>query len=79
MVCKELKNMSKSKEQLTEELIEHWMWIAQCVFVAEDKVQLSGWRKKLKDVKSKSPEEREKIARDYLRAIAVEIVTNSGE
>lgn len=64
----------------TEELIEHWMWLAQAVFHAEDKVQIrDGWREKLRGVKKKTAEEREQIAQEYLRAIATEIVMHADD
>jgi len=63
-----------------EELISRWIEIIPAVFVAEDHIQLSGnWKEKLKQAKLKkiSPEERKKIAEDYVRAIAEEIVSKS--
>ena len=62
-------NFMESKE----ELIERWMTIASAVFAAEDNI-LDVWFPKLKVAKKCTQEEKQKIADDYLRAIAEEIL-----
>lgn len=61
-----------------EEQIEHWMDIAAAVFRAEDEISKE-WFPKLRAAKKDMPsDERRQLADDYLRAIATEIIENSG-
>ena len=64
-------NKIKSKE----EIINRWCQIIPAVFLAENVVQeRDGWKDILKCVNEADAEEREKIANEYVRAIATEIV-----
>lgn len=59
-------------------MIEHWMDIANAVFRAEDEIS-DVWFPKLRAAKKDIPsDERRQLADNYLRAIATEIVENSG-
>lgn len=61
-----------------EEQIEHWMDIARAVFRAEDEIS-DEWFPRLRAAKKDMPgDERRQLAEDYLRAIATEIIENSG-
>lgn len=61
-----------------EQMIEHWMDIAAAVFRAEDEIS-DVWFPKLRAAKKDMPsDERRKLADDYLRAIATEILENGG-
>lgn len=60
-----------------EEQIIHWMDIARAVFMAEDEISKE-WFPKLRKAKDLPSDERRQLADDYLRAIATEIVENSG-
>ena len=60
-----------------EEQILHWMDIAAAVFRAEDEISKE-WFPKLRATKDAPKEERARIADEYLRAIASEIIENGG-
>lgn len=61
-----------------EEQIEHWMDIVAAVFKAEDEIS-DVWFPKLRAAKKDMPsDERRRLAEDYLRAIATEIIENGG-
>jgi len=62
--------------QSREELIDHWADIAATVFHAEDEIS-DEWFPKLRKAKELPGDERRKLAEDYLRAIAAEIVGHS--
>lgn len=55
----------------------HWMDIAAAVFKAEDEIS-KDWFPKLRATKDATKEERARIADEYLRAIATEIIDNGG-
>jgi hypothetical protein len=60
-----------------EEIIKHWMSIINCVFLAEHKI-VDSWKEALEGAKmnkSKAP----KVIKDYLYAIATEIVDSTPE
>ena len=59
-----------------QELIKHWMLIANTVFVAEDFIK-DEWQPKLKAAKNASAIVKEQIADVYLRAIATEILDHA--
>lgn len=59
-----------------EEIISHWMLIASTIFRAEDEIK-DVWFPKLRAAKTLPPDEKQKLADDYLRAIATEIITHS--
>jgi hypothetical protein len=59
-----------------QELIEHWMLLANTVFVAEDFIK-DEWQPKLKAAKNASSVVKEQIAEAYLRAIATEILDHA--
>ena len=60
-----------------EEMIVHWMDIVNAVFHAEDKLR-DEWNPKLKEALNMSPDERVELCDSYIRAIATEIIDNSG-
>ena len=60
-----------------ETMILHWMGIAAAVFRAEDEIS-DEWFPKLRATKDAPKEERARIADEYLRAIATEIIDNGG-
>lgn len=60
-----------------ETMILHWMDIAAAVFKAEDEIS-DEWFPKLRATKDATKEEKAKIADEYLRAIATEILDNGG-
>lgn len=59
-----------------EQQIEHWMGIAAMVFRAEDAIK-GEWFPRLQATKDLPQEEKSKIADDYLRALAAEIIEGS--
>jgi hypothetical protein len=59
-----------------EERIEHWMLLANTVFVAEQNISKE-WTPKLKAAKGKTDDEVQQIAEAYLRAIATEILEHT--
>lgn len=61
-----------------ERMIEHWALIAKTVFAAEDAIK-HDWLPKLRKAKDATPEERKKIADEYCRAIAKEILSHAEE
>lgn len=61
-----------------ETMILHWMDIAAAVFKAEDEIS-DEWFPKLRATKDATKEEKARIADEYLRAIATEIVCNYSE
>ena len=61
-----------------EELIEHWMWIIQCVFAAEDNIS-EKWFPELRRAKMLPPGEKKEMAEAYLRALAEEILLEAKE
>ena len=61
---------------MKEELINHWTLIARTVFAAEDAVSAE-WTPKLRAAKDLPKEERDKIADEYCRAIAIEILSHA--
>lgn len=61
-----------------ETMILHWMDIAAAVFKAEDEISKE-WFPKLRATKDATKEEKARIADEYLRAIATEILDNCGE
>lgn len=63
---------------MTEKLIDHWALIAKAVFVAEDAIYAE-WLPKLRAMKEAPKEERDKIADEYCRAIAKEILSHAEE
>lgn len=60
-----------------EQMILHWMDIAAAVFRAEDEISKE-WFPKLRKAKDMDSDWRRKLADEYLRAIATEIIENSG-
>ena len=63
---------------MTERMIEHWALIAKAVFAAEDAIYAE-WLPKLRAMKEAPKEERDKIADEYCRAIAKEILSRAEE
>lgn len=63
---------------MTEKMIEHWAFIAKAVLVAEDAIGAE-WFPKLRATKDAPKEERDKIADEYCRAIAKEILSHAEE
>lgn len=63
---------------MTERMIEHWALIAKTVLVAEDAIS-DEWFPKLRATKDAPKEERDKIADEYCRAIAKEILSHATE
>ena len=61
---------------MTGKMIEHWALIAKAVFAAED-VIYAEWFPKLRATKEAPKEERDKIADEYCRAIAREILSHA--
>jgi hypothetical protein len=61
-----------------QELIEHWMLLAQTVFAAEDNIS-DEWKPKLEASKNASAIVKEQMADAYLRAIATEIIEKGYE
>lgn len=64
--------------QEKQQLVEHWMLLAQTVFAAEDNIS-DEWKPKLEASKNASHIVKEQIANAYLRAIATEIVEKGYE
>lgn len=60
-----------------EQMINHWADIAAAVFKAEDEISKE-WFPKLRKAKDLPSDERRKLADNYLRAIATEIIENGG-
>lgn len=60
---------------MNEELISHWMDIASAIFYAEDKIK-DEWFPRLHEAKKLPPDEKPKLVDEYLRAIAIEILSN---
>lgn len=56
-----------------EEKIVHLMAVVEAVFRAEENISAE-WLPKLRAAKELPKEEREKVADDYLRAMAVELL-----
>jgi hypothetical protein len=63
---------------MNEELIEHWALMAHTIFAAEDAI-CKEWFPKLRATKDAPKEERERIAHEYCRAIAIEILSHATE
>ena len=63
---------------MTERMIEHWALIAKAVLVAEDAIGAE-WFPKLRATTEAPKEERDKIADEYCRAIAKEILSHAEE
>ena len=63
---------------MSEKDISHWMMIISAVFHAENAISKE-WIPKLKAAKELETEEKEKIADEYLRALAVEILSKEKE
>ena len=61
-----------------EELIRHWMDIISAVFYAEDALR-DEWAPRLKEALSMSPDERVELCDNYLRAIAIEILSKTNQ
>lgn len=61
-----------------EEAIERWQDVVQAVFCAEERIS-NEWYDKFKDTPSLPKEEQHKLAMDYCKAIAVEIVSNTSD
>lgn len=61
---------------MTERMIRHWALIANTVFAAEDAI-FAEWFPKLRAMKEAPKEERDKIADEYCRAIAKEILSHA--
>ena len=57
-----------------QQLIEHWMTLAETVFWAEEQVSPE-WTERLRAAKEQTSEERRKLSREYLEAIASKIVS----
>ena len=60
-----------------EQMIEHWCDIVRAVFRAEDAIP-EIWKERLREAKTAEPDLRDKICDGYVRAIATEIIENSG-
>ena len=58
---------------VSEEKIAHLMAVVEAVFRAEENISAE-WLPKLRAAKELPKEEREKVADDYLRAMAVELL-----
>lgn len=58
-----------------EECIGRWVTIINCVFKAEDAIR-GDWEQRLRDARSSDQSTKEKVANDYTRAIAEEILGN---
>lgn len=56
--------------------ISRWITIVSAVFCAEDKIK-DQWVERLAAAKNMPQDERTKVANEYLRAIATEIIDNS--
>lgn len=56
--------------------IEHWKLIIYTVFRAEDAIK-EKWLKQLEETKSADNETKEKVADEYVTAIAMEILEKS--
>ena len=61
-----------------QEAIERWKEIVSTVFWAEEKIAHE-WDKKLRDAVNLPKDEQHKLADDYCRAIATEIVSKTTE
>lgn len=61
---------------MTERMIEHWALIAKAVFAAEDAISAE-WFPKLRATRGAPKEVRDKLAHEYCRAIAKEIIHNA--
>ena len=61
-----------------EEAIERWSTIANTVFWAEEKISKE-WHPKLKEAPKLSKEEQGKLADEYCRAIAVEVLKGTSD
>ena len=59
-----------------EEAIERWADIAETVFWAEERIA-KDWLDRLSDAPNLSKREQHKLAQDYCRAIAREIVSKT--
>lgn len=60
-----------------EQQIQHWADIARAVFRAEDSIK-DEWFPRLQATKDAPKAARERIADEYLAAIATEIIDHSG-
>lgn len=58
---------------MNEEKIAHLMAVVEAVFRAEENISAE-WLPKLRAAKNMPEEERNKVADDYLRAMAVELL-----
>lgn len=61
---------------MKEELINHWTLIVRAVITAEDAIS-EEWIPKLKAAKGGKNGEIEKVAHEYCRAIAIEILSHA--
>lgn len=61
---------------MNDKLIDRWALIASTVFAAEDAIYVE-WLPKLRAMKEAPKEERDKIADEYCRAIAIEILSHA--
>lgn len=59
-------------------MVGRWMLLAAAVFSAEDAIS-GEWFPRLRAAKALPKEERDKVADDYLRALAEEILGKDGE
>ena len=57
-----------------QEIVEHWEMMIPTVFVAEDAIR-DKWQKRLSAAKSMTPVQREELSKQYVHAVAVEIVS----
>lgn len=68
--------MGKNAKELREQYIKHWTEVIPCVFYAEGvfNKEHPEWVKKLRDVKGKPFDERQKVAEEYIKLLATMIV-----
>ena len=59
-----------------EELIGHWALIARTVFAAEDAIS-KDWAPRIRVAKDLPKDERDRLADEYCRAIAIEILSHA--
>ena len=63
---------------MSEEKITHMMAVVEAVFRAEENISKE-WLPKLRAAKELPKEEREKVADEYLRAMAIELLKHEEE
>ena len=61
---------------MNEKLIDHWALIASTVFAAEDAIS-ADWTPRLRAAKDLPKDERDSLADEYCRAIAIEILSHA--